>query len=131
MHTPTHPRAHPHTGFVHNANIDNQMHILEITYHIACTQTHNIACTQKCTHTHTHTHTHTQTHIHVECISACTEPSYHKFYFVSNFNSYDIVLDLKGMEINATGTLQSNRTKHCPLPSSKDMKKKPRGSYDC
>ena len=82
-------------------------------------------------HTYTHTHTHINTHIHVECISACTEPSYHKFYFVSNFNSYDIVLDLKGMEINATGTLQSNRTKHCPLPSSKDMKKKPRGSYDC
>ena len=83
-------------------------------------------------HTYTHTHTHTNTtHIHVECISACTEPSYHKFYFVSNFNSYDIVIDLKGMEINAIGTLQSNRTKHCPLLSSKDMKKNPKGSYDC
>ncbi|XP_066969104.1 piggyBac transposable element-derived protein 3-like [Macrobrachium rosenbergii] len=64
-----------------------------------------------------------------ECISACTEPTKHRFYFDNFFTSYDIVLDLKGKEINATGTVRSNRTKHCPLPTAKDVKKKPRGSY--
>ena len=65
-----------------------------------------------------------------ECIFSCSEPTKHRFYFDNFFTSYDIVLDLKEKEINATGTIRSNRTKHCPLPTAKDMKKKPRGSYD-
>lgn len=54
----------------------------------------------------------------------------HTVYFDNFFTNYDLLVDLKALGFRATGTLRENRTKRCPLISSKDMRKKPRAEYD-
>lgn len=46
------------------------------------------------------------------------------------FSSLKLVDQLKKKGIGYTGTVMSNRVERCPLSSSKEMTKKPRGSYD-
>lgn len=61
---------------------------------------------------------------------APTKPEEHAVYFDNFFTNYDLLVDLKNLGYRATGTLRENRTKRCPLISSKDMRKKPRAEYD-
>ncbi|XP_022827111.1 piggyBac transposable element-derived protein 3-like [Spodoptera litura] len=59
----------------------------------------------------------------------CT-PANHEVFFDNFFTSYDLLLELKSLGYRATGTVRENRTKKCPLTSTKEMKKKERASYD-
>lgn len=65
-----------------------------------------------------------------DCISVCSHPENHHYYFDNFFTSYDIILNLKKKGIRATGTIRQNRMKNCPILSQNEMKKKARGYYD-
>lgn len=57
-------------------------------------------------------------------------PKEHAVYFDNFFTNYNLLVDLKSLGYRATGTLRKNRTKQCPLISSKDMRRKSRAEYD-
>lgn len=59
-----------------------------------------------------------------------TNPVNHKIFFDNFFTSYDLLADLRNIGYCATGTIRENRTKKCPLISTKDMKKKNRAAFD-
>ena len=51
--------------------------------------------------------------------------------FLGNFfTSDDLLVTLQYKGFRATGTLRENRAGRPPIPSSKDLKKKPRGYFD-
>lgn len=54
----------------------------------------------------------------------------HEVFFDNFFTSYNLLVDLKKQGYRATGTIRENRTKKCPLRSTKEMKKEDRASYD-
>nr|XP_026496431.1 piggyBac transposable element-derived protein 2-like [Vanessa tameamea] len=59
-----------------------------------------------------------------------TDPTNHQVFFDNFFTNYNLLVDLKKEGYRATGTIRENRTKKCPLKSTKEMKKKDRASYD-
>lgn len=65
-----------------------------------------------------------------QLLSHVPYPSDHIVFFDNFFTSYDLLLKLKQQGFKATGTLRKNRSGKPPFPSSKDLKKKPRGYYD-
>ena len=54
----------------------------------------------------------------------------HVVFFDNFFTSYELMKNLANQDIRACGTVRENRTGRWPLPSNKEWKKKPRGSYD-
>jgi hypothetical protein len=58
------------------------------------------------------------------------KPSNHEIFFDNFFTSYDLLKDLKDKGIRATGAVQNNRTRKCPLNDIKTFKKEIRGSHD-
>ena len=61
----------------------------------------------------------------------CTEhPQGHTVYFDNYFTSRDLLLHLRSIGYRATGTVRENRTDKCPLQTTKELEKMPRGSYD-
>jgi len=56
----------------------------------------------------------------------------HAFYFDNFFTSYSLLKELSSRQIKAVGTVRENRTQGADkiLTSTKEMKKKDRGSYD-
>lgn len=59
----------------------------------------------------------------------CTSAN-HEVFFDNFFTSYDLLLELRSLGYRATGTVRENRTKKCPLKSTKEMKKLDRATYD-
>ena len=68
----------------------------------------------------------------VDIVSSCSNVESHSLYFDNFFTSYLLLLELREMNVKATGTIRQFRTGgvHTILPSDKDMKKQPRGSFD-
>jgi len=55
---------------------------------------------------------------------------YHRVFFDNYFASIELLKYLRSREIHATCTIQSNRTRNCPLLCDKDLKRGGRGSFD-
>lgn len=68
----------------------------------------------------------------VDVVSTYSDIESHSFYFDNFFTSYQLMSELREVKVKATGTIRQFRTGglHKILPSDKDMKKKPRGSFD-
>ena len=66
----------------------------------------------------------------LEFLSHVSNPTDYAVFFDKYFTSYDLLVKLKDKGFKATGTLRENRAGKPPLPSSKELKKMPRGSYD-
>lgn len=64
-------------------------------------------------------------------ISVCQTPQNHVFYFDNFFTSFDLMTNLTGRNICATGTVRSNRMNYCPVKTDKDMNKEERAAFDC
>lgn len=47
----------------------------------------------------------------------------HSVYFGNYFTGYDLLVHLRNLGFQATGTMRENRLRNCPLKSDKDMKK--------
>ena len=52
-----------------------------------------------------------------------------KLFFDNFFTGIPLLEELKKRGHEGTGTIRTNRTEQCPLPSTKEMKKKERGTY--
>ena len=63
-------------------------------------------------------------------LQVCDKQNTHHVFMDNFFTSYDLMLDLKQRNFQATGTVRDNRVKKCPITDTKTMKKKERGSYD-
>lgn len=70
------------------------------------------------------------TRVVTSLLDIVTDPSDHAVFFDNFFTSYELLCQLKERGFRATGTVRENRLKKCPLVSSKDMAKEPRGTYD-
>lgn len=70
------------------------------------------------------------TRVVLDLISVVENPNHHSLFFDNYFTSYDLMIDLKAKGFRAVGTVRENRTSKCPLVSSKELAKKPRGEYD-
>ena len=66
----------------------------------------------------------------LQLLSNVPHPSDHTVFFDNFFTCYDLLVNLQRKGFRATGTLRENRAGRPPLPSSKDLKKKPRGHFD-
>lgn len=66
----------------------------------------------------------------LDLIRNIPHPSDHILFFDNFFTSYDLLLILKEKGFRAIGTVRDNRTKRCPLKSSKMLEKQERGSLD-
>lgn len=69
-------------------------------------------------------------HVVKTLLTPVSNKDQHVVFFDNFFTSYDLLRTLAADNIRACGTIRENRTGRCPLPSNKDWKKKPRGSYD-
>lgn len=58
------------------------------------------------------------------------EPTSHSVYFDNLFTGHDLLVHLRELGFQASGTIRENRLRKCPLKSTKDMMKENRGSYD-
>ena len=70
------------------------------------------------------------TRVVMQLLDCVSEPSNHVVYFDNFFTSYQLLTDLALKGVRAIGTVRENRTNHCPLISTANMKKQERGSYD-
>lgn len=59
-----------------------------------------------------------------------TNPANHRVFFDNFFTSCDLLRDLRELGYRATGTIRDNRTKKCPLPTVKEMRKMSRAEFD-
>jgi hypothetical protein len=66
----------------------------------------------------------------LDLLEKVNEPSSHIIFFDNYFTSYDLISTLRKSGFRATGTLRENRSKKCPLLSTKEMKKKDRGYFE-
>ena len=53
-------------------------------------------------------------------------PKKHKILFDNLFTSPELLIQLKSMDIHATGTLRQDRIRGCPLPTESAMRKEGR-----
>ena len=56
-------------------------------------------------------------------LSVVDNPAFHKIYFDNFFSSHSLFKSLQEKGFKATGTIRENRTKNCPLISSKELSK--------
>ena len=66
----------------------------------------------------------------LQLLSNVPNPSDYTVFFDNYFTCYDLLVKLQRKGFRATGTLREDRAGRPPLPSSKELKKKPRGHYD-
>lgn len=57
------------------------------------------------------------------------EPQSHSVFFDNLFTGYELLVHLRELGFQATGTVRENRVKKCPLMESKELKKQKRGTY--
>ena len=57
-------------------------------------------------------------------LQVCNKQNTHHVFMDNFFTSYDLMLDLKQRNFQATGTVRNNRVKKCPITDTKIMKKK-------
>ena len=69
-------------------------------------------------------------HVVQTLLSPVLNKKQHVVFFDNFFTSYELMKNLADQDIRACGNVRENRTGRCPLPSNKEWKKKPRGSYD-
>ena len=70
------------------------------------------------------------TSVVLKLLSVVPKPQMHKIYFDNFFFSYSLFEVLKEKGFFASGTVRKNRMLGCQLDDSKEIKKKPRCSYD-
>ena len=70
------------------------------------------------------------THIVDTMLQSVQNNKQHVVFFDNFFTSHQLLHSLAERNIRACGTIQENRTGHCPLMTNKDAKKKARGAYD-
>ena len=63
----------------------------------------------------------------MELLNSVSQPTDHVVFFDNFFSSYDLFVALKNKGFRATGTLQENRLRTCPIPPAKELKKQERG----
>lgn len=63
-------------------------------------------------------------------LSVVETPAHHAIYFDNFFTSFHLLCHLKNKGFHATGTIQENRIKICPLEPVTSFRKKERGYYD-
>ncbi|XP_066959282.1 piggyBac transposable element-derived protein 2-like [Macrobrachium rosenbergii] len=63
-------------------------------------------------------------------LEAVADPESHTAFFDNYFTGYELLVHLRNISFQASGTLRENRLKNCTLKSTNDMKKETRGSYD-
>ena len=63
-------------------------------------------------------------------LTPITNKNCHVVFFDNFFTSYQLMSDLASKGIRACGTVRENRIGHCPLRSSKEIQKQPRGTFD-
>jgi hypothetical protein len=61
-------------------------------------------------------------------LSHALEKNKHQLFFANFFSSPDLLVHLASIGIFAAATLRSDRSRGCPIPSEKDMKKSGQGS---
>ena len=57
-------------------------------------------------------------------------PCHHNVFFDNLFTGYELLVHVRNLRFQSTGTLREYRLKKYPLKSYKNMKKQQRGSYD-
>ena len=57
------------------------------------------------------------------------EPQSYSVFFDNLFTGYELLVHLRDLGYQATGTVRENRLKKCPLMEAKEMKKQKRGTY--
>lgn len=57
-------------------------------------------------------------------LQAVANPESHSLFIDNFFTNYDLLVHLRNLGYQVTGTLRENRLKQCPLEASSDMKKK-------
>ena len=57
-------------------------------------------------------------------------PNSHSVFFDNFFTGYDLLVHLRNLGYQATGTVRENRLSKCPLQPANIMKKEKRGTYD-
>ena len=63
-------------------------------------------------------------------LEAVKNPDSHSVFFDNFFTGYDLLVHLRNLGYQATGTIRENRLRKCPLKPTNIMKKEERGSYD-
>ena len=64
-------------------------------------------------------------------LTACIPyPPRHELYIDNFFTSVELLLEMRARNFRTTGTIRENRLKSCPVISSKELKKKDRGTFD-
>ena len=63
-------------------------------------------------------------------LSVIDNPFSYNVYFDNLFTDYALLVHLRNLGFNATGTMRENRISKCPLKESNAMQKEPRGTYD-
>lgn len=58
-------------------------------------------------------------------LQAVADPESHSLFIDNYFTTYDLLVHLRNLKYQVTGTLRENRLKQCPLESSCAMEKKP------
>ena len=71
----------------------------------------------------------TGSYVVLRLIETLPKNQHFNFFFDNWFSSIPLCLALKDNGFLAIGTLRSDRTKKCPLPSEKDLRKTGRGSH--
>lgn len=57
-------------------------------------------------------------------------PQSRTVFFDNLFTGYELLVHLRNIGFQATGTMRKNRLNKCPLKGTNEMKKQKRGSYD-
>lgn len=65
----------------------------------------------------------------LDLLQVVTKPEDHIIFFDNYFTSHGLLKTLRSSGYRATGTVRDNRTKKCPLPDQKVMKKEVRGCF--
>uniref|UniRef100_A0A0L8G4M5 PiggyBac transposable element-derived protein domain-containing protein n=1 Tax=Octopus bimaculoides TaxID=37653 RepID=A0A0L8G4M5_OCTBM len=66
----------------------------------------------------------------LQMLGVVDDPRSHSIYFDNLFPNSDLLMRLREMGFEATGTTRDNHLKRCPLKETALMKMEPRGSYD-
>jgi len=66
----------------------------------------------------------------LKMLSVVENPCSHRVFFDNLFTDYALLVHLRNLGFQATGTMRENRVNKCPLKDAKQMKKEKRDSYD-
>ena len=70
------------------------------------------------------------TKVVLRMLEAVKVPNSHSVFFDNFFTGYDLLVHLRNLGYQATGTVRENRLSKCPLRPTNAMKKEKRGTYD-